>query len=176
MSSVVRIRVSLADRAGALGQAATVIGLHGGNILSIDVHGTDGSLAIDDLVVDFALEPAMEDLVADLAMAAATIVLHSEPSAPVDPLTAVLTALRFVPGHRPHLTEVLDVICPFTEWSTATGAPGPAPDGTVQIVVPMPGSDESLVGRRPAGMAFTATEWARVDAAAHLGASVGLTV
>jgi hypothetical protein len=80
----------LADRAGALAQAATVIGMYGGNIISIDVHRTDSDAAVDDLVVEFTGEPDLQDLRDDLAIdASATLVAH-EPAHPLDPVVAAL--------------------------------------------------------------------------------------
>jgi hypothetical protein len=84
----IRLRISLADRAGALAQAATIVGLHGGNIRSIDVHRTDDESAVDDLVVDFSKEPDMEDLGHDLATNAATALLSHQASHATDPVVA----------------------------------------------------------------------------------------
>jgi hypothetical protein len=88
MGHVVRLRISLADRAGALAQAATIIGLHGGNILSIDVHRSSGSSAVDDLVVDFSEEPNVDELRDDLAINAATTLLSQQASDATDPVVA----------------------------------------------------------------------------------------
>lgn len=88
MGHVIRLRISLTDRAGALAQAATVIGLHGGNIMSIDVHHTGEQSAVDDAVVDFASEPDIEDLRNDLAMNAATTLISHQASSATDPVVA----------------------------------------------------------------------------------------
>jgi hypothetical protein len=88
MGHVIRLRISLTDRAGALAQAANVIGLHGGNIMSIDVHHIDGQSAVDDVVVDFSSEPDTEDIRDDLAMNAATTLISHQASSAADPVVA----------------------------------------------------------------------------------------
>ena len=194
---VVRIRLSLADRAGALGQAATVIGLHGGNILSVDVHSTDGESAVDDLVVEFPVEPNAGELGTDLSMTAAATIIQMGPAHSVDVVTAVLAALRPraatgtgteadpVEEGRvgPELVEGLAAVCPATEWSVIDRAPG-QPDGAglaendprrLQLVIPVPGSTQALVGRRSTTMSFTSTELARIDAVVSLWADMNAT-
>jgi hypothetical protein len=88
VAHVIRLRISLTDRAGALGQVATLIGIHGGNILSIDVHRTGGESAVDDLVVDFSEEPDLQDLRDDLAMNAATSLMSYQATDAQDPVVA----------------------------------------------------------------------------------------
>jgi hypothetical protein len=85
---IIRLRISLTDRAGALGQVATIIGIHGGNILSIDVHRTGGESAVDDLVVEFSDEPDLQDLRDDLAMNAATSLVSYQATDAEDPVVA----------------------------------------------------------------------------------------
>ena len=89
MSHLWRLRVSLADRAGALGQAASIIGMHGGNIMSIDVHSHDGG-AIDDLVVEFANQPDLDELRYDLATSAGAELLGQDRAEAVDLVVATL--------------------------------------------------------------------------------------
>lgn len=93
MGHVTRLRIGLADRAGALAQAATVIGLHGGNILSIDVHRSDGPSAVDDLVVEFPDEPDLPEIERDLATDARTVVLDHGTTEPGDPVIAGIQML-----------------------------------------------------------------------------------
>lgn len=197
MSFVVRIRLSLADRAGTLGQAATVIGLHSGNILSVDVHSTDGESAVDDLVVEFPVEPNSSELGTDLSMTAAATIIQMGPAHSVDVVTAVLAALRPKAatgtgaeadpveegGVGPELVEGLAAVCPATEWSVVDRDPG-QPDGAgladndpgrSQLVVPIPGSTRALIGRRSTTMSFTATELARIDAVVSLWAGMRAT-
>lgn len=57
-----------------------MIGLHGGNILSIDVLSGGGDLAVDDLVVDFHGELDLGDLVDDLATNAGTTLMSIQPA------------------------------------------------------------------------------------------------
>jgi hypothetical protein len=99
MGHVIRLRISLADRAGALAQAATIIGLHGGNIMSIDVHRISGQSAVDDLVVDFPGEPDVEELRADLAINAATTLTSHQACTATDPVVASMRlAVKLVEG------------------------------------------------------------------------------
>lgn len=193
MTFVVRIRLSLADRAGALGQAATVIGLHAGNIVSVDVHSTDGASAVDDLVVEFPSEPSADELTSDLAMTAAATIVEMQEAQPVDLVTAVLDALQPGVGTGTRsgtdpvetvkvgaeLIDGLAVVCPSTEWSLVERAPE-EPEGPVvadsdksklQLVIPTPGSAWAIVARRPASVPFTATERARIDAVIRLWVS-----
>jgi hypothetical protein len=89
---VLRLRISVADRAGALAQAATVIGLHSGNILSIDVHRNSGNTAIDDLVVEFPDDIDLDDLSFDLVHLQVHVLSH-EPAEYHDPLEELLRRL-----------------------------------------------------------------------------------
>jgi hypothetical protein len=86
MPGVMRLRVALADRSGALAQVATVIGLHGGNIRSIDVHRGVEESAVDDLVVAFPVDPDLDAMRTDLAMNASARLLAVEPADAVDPV------------------------------------------------------------------------------------------
>jgi hypothetical protein len=91
---LLRLRITLADRAGALAQAATVIGLHGGNIVSIDVHRTDGPSGVNDLVVDFPHEPDIEGIGHDLAANAAAKLLDEQPMEAGDPVVNGFLMIR----------------------------------------------------------------------------------
>jgi hypothetical protein len=93
VGNVIRLRIQLADRAGALGQAATVIGVHGGNIVFIDIHRTEGEVAVDDLVVEFAEPPDFDELAHDLTTNATTSLLWHEPAEGEDPLIQGLLLL-----------------------------------------------------------------------------------
>jgi hypothetical protein len=125
VGQALKLRISLADRAGALGQAAAVIGLHGGNILSIDIHRTDGSAAVDDLVVDFAERPHLDELKHDLATNASAALLGERPAEPTDPVvTGLLVAKRLVEGsptdRDTSLAEVVAVLCSAPKvWVTS---------------------------------------------------------
>lgn len=112
MGNVVRLRIQLADRAGALGQAATVIGVHGGNIVSIDIHRTEGEFAVDDLVVDFAEPPDLDELAHDLTTNATTSLLSQEPAESEDPLVRGLLLLAAVtnPDGGTSLAEAIAAI------------------------------------------------------------------
>jgi hypothetical protein len=90
VGQLLRLRISLSNRAGALGQAATIVGLHGGNILSIDVHRTVGDMAVDDVVVQFSEEPDLHELGHDLATNAATSLMVYEATNAIDPVVESL--------------------------------------------------------------------------------------
>jgi len=79
VGTLVRLRISFADRPGALARVATVISEHDGNIVSVDVHHAEGTDVVDDLVVSFHREPDLDRLRRDLGReAAATVLSHEE--------------------------------------------------------------------------------------------------
>ena len=87
---LIRLRVSLADRPGALAGVATIIASRGGNITSVDVQRVDGEFVVDDLVVQFSEPPDVVLLRDDLAAnGAATVLSHQETQA-IDPIVASL--------------------------------------------------------------------------------------
>jgi hypothetical protein len=90
VSNPIRLRISLADRPGALAQVATVIARHGGNIISVDVQRVDAEHAVDDVVVDFEGEPDLEALRDDLAVEAAATVMSHQQAHGVDPVVGSL--------------------------------------------------------------------------------------
>jgi ACT domain len=90
VGQLIRLRISLADRAGALAQATTIIGLHGGNIVSVDVQRTRGDTAVDELIVEFSTEPEFGDLADDLFTHASVRLLSQHPARFTDPIEAVL--------------------------------------------------------------------------------------
>jgi hypothetical protein len=90
MGQLIRLRISLADRAGALAQAATIIGLHGGNIVSVDVQRTGSDVAVDELIVEFPSEPELTDLGDDLLTHASVHLISRRPAEYADPIEAVL--------------------------------------------------------------------------------------
>jgi hypothetical protein len=122
-----RLRISLADRAGALAQASTVIGLHGGNIVSIDVHRTEGPSAVDDLIVEFPDEPDMGDIGQDLAAHAATELLDHQLMEPSDPVvTAFIMARnlfdRLATDSDDSLADAITTLCHSSSvWVTDEG-------------------------------------------------------
>jgi hypothetical protein len=87
---LIRLRVALADRPGALAQVATIIAGHSGNITSVDVQRVDAESAVDDLVVEFAEEPDLNALRTDIATnGGATVMSHQETQA-ADPIAGSL--------------------------------------------------------------------------------------
>ena len=90
VGKLIRLRISLPDRPGALGEVATIIAGHGGNITSVDVQFVDAESAVDDLVVEFSMDPDLLQLRDDLAShGAATVMSHQEAYA-ADPIVATL--------------------------------------------------------------------------------------
>jgi 23S rRNA U2552 (ribose-2'-O)-methylase RlmE/FtsJ len=93
MGNLVRLRISLADRPGALAKVAAIIADHGGNITSVDVQRVDDESAVDDLVVDFADEPDLDNLRSDLVTNGAAVVMSHQQNQTVDPFVASLRRL-----------------------------------------------------------------------------------
>jgi hypothetical protein len=93
MGNLVRLRISVPDRPGALARVAAIIAGHGGNITSVDVQQVDEEFAVDDLVVDFCDEPDLEHLRNDLVTDGAAVVMSHQQSEMVDPLVASLRRL-----------------------------------------------------------------------------------
>ena len=93
MGHLIRLRISLADRPGALAKVATIIAGYGGNITSVDVQQVDDELAVDDLVVDFSQEPDLDDLRNDLVTQGTAVVMSHQQNQTVDPLVASLRRL-----------------------------------------------------------------------------------
>ncbi|MGH8920730.1 MAG: ACT domain-containing protein, partial [Actinomycetes bacterium] len=88
--ALVRLRLSLPDRPGALARAAAVVAEHGGNITAVDVHHSGVLSATADLTVDFPAAPDLNGLRDALAEGgAATLVSHQEARL-VDPVVAAL--------------------------------------------------------------------------------------
>jgi hypothetical protein len=163
------MRISLADRAGALAQAATVIGMHGGNILSIDVHAIGGPSAVDDLVVDFASEPSWDDLRADLfANASTSLIGHVEAQSTDPVVTSLELAASLLAGDLERLAEACRVLC-FASDAWAGGAEAETAAG-LAVAVGDTGTYVHLL--RPAEFEYTPTEVARVEAL--IGVYLGL--
>jgi hypothetical protein len=90
MTTLVRLRVALPDKPGALGRLASVIADLGGNITAVDVHRSGVLSAIDDLTVEFPEEPDMGRLSDVLQRNGAATLLSHQVTQPVDPVVAVL--------------------------------------------------------------------------------------
>jgi hypothetical protein len=90
MPTLVRLRVALPDKPGALGRLASVIADLGGNITAVDVHRSGVLSAIDDLTVEFPEEPDMGRLSDVLARNGAATLLSHQLTQPVDPVVAAL--------------------------------------------------------------------------------------
>jgi ACT domain len=88
---LVRLRVALADRPGSLAAVAGIIGEHGGNIVSVDVHRSGVVSAIDDLVVEFTDGHDLQGLRNDLIASGAATLLSHQAAHAVDPIVSTLT-------------------------------------------------------------------------------------
>jgi hypothetical protein len=89
-----RLRIELPDRPGALAGVTRAIADSDANIVSIDVHEVDGDTAVDEIVVDVALEWAPRTLAAALAESGMGTLLSSRRVTTVeDPLVSVLRSL-----------------------------------------------------------------------------------
>lgn len=94
MTSLVRLRIALADQPGALAHVASVIAAHGGNITALDVHraapAAGAKQVVDDVIVDFADPPDLDRLRGDVAATGAGTLLSHQAAQPLDPVVAVL--------------------------------------------------------------------------------------
>ena len=89
-----RLRIELPDRPGALAGVTRAIADSDANIVSIDVHEVDGDTAVDEIVVDVALDWAPRTLAAALAESRMGTLLSSRRVTTVeDPLVSVLRSL-----------------------------------------------------------------------------------
>ncbi len=100
MGTLVRLRVALADRPGSLGAVAAIIGEHGGNIVSVDVHRSGVVSAVDDLVVEFPDDNDMQGLRNDLMASGAATLLSHQAAYAVDPIVGALTRASEMIGAR----------------------------------------------------------------------------
>jgi len=87
---LVRLRISIPDRPGALARVATIIASHGGNITSIDVQHASADLAVDELLVDFPEEPDAPRMREDLARDGETALVSQQLTERIDPIVASL--------------------------------------------------------------------------------------
>jgi len=87
---LVRMRISLADRPGALAQVGLVMADHGGNIVSVDVHQAGVVSAIDDLLVEFPDDADLAALRNDLTASGVATVLSHQEAQREDPIVATL--------------------------------------------------------------------------------------
>jgi predicted amino acid-binding ACT domain protein len=95
---LLRLRISIPDRPGALARVATIIASHGGNITSIDVQQATAALAVDELLVEFSDEPDAASLREELAKDGETVLVSQQLTERVDPIVASLR----------HVSELLE--------------------------------------------------------------------
>jgi predicted amino acid-binding ACT domain protein len=87
---LLRLRISMPDRPGALARVATIIASHGGNITSIDAQHANSQYAVDELLVDFSGEPDLTRLREDLAVDGDTLLVSQQVADGVDPIVSSL--------------------------------------------------------------------------------------
>ena len=87
---MVGLRVALSDRPGALMRLAATIAEHGGNIVSIDVHHSGDTAAVDDLTIDFPDDGDFDRLRHELHANGAGSVISHWTTRPGDPVVAAL--------------------------------------------------------------------------------------
>ena len=87
---MLRLRISMPDRPGALARVATIIASHGGNITSIDAQHANSQYAVDELLVDFTGEPDLTRLREDLAVDGDTLLVSQQVADGVDPIVSSL--------------------------------------------------------------------------------------
>jgi ACT domain len=76
-----RIRVELPNRPGALASVASIIGSHGGNVVSVDIHEVEGQQAVDEIIVMLPPDWTPTELAADLLRHDAGTLLSSTSAA-----------------------------------------------------------------------------------------------
>jgi predicted amino acid-binding ACT domain protein len=101
MGALVRLRIALADRPGALARVAALIAEHGGNIISVDVHRAGVVSAVDDLVVEFPEDADMVSLRNDLTASGAATLLSQQDAHTADPIAGTLLRAADMIGARP---------------------------------------------------------------------------
>ena len=101
-----RLRIELPDRPGALAGVTRAIADSNANIVSVDVHEVDGETAVDEIVVDVALDWAPRSLAAALAASGMGTLLSSRRVTTVeDPLVSVLRSLAKMLAKEPGAFE-----------------------------------------------------------------------
>jgi hypothetical protein len=101
-----RLRIELPDRPGALAGVTRAIADSDANIVSVDVHEVDGETAVDEIVVDVALDWAPRSLAAALAASGMGSLLSSRRVSTVeDPLVSVLRSLAKMLANEPGAFE-----------------------------------------------------------------------
>ena len=92
MATVVRLRIALADRPGALARVAAVVAQRGGNLLTVDVHHSGFVSAVDDMIVEFSDQCDLTALRNELTASGGETVI-CEPAA-AEPVDIVVDAFR----------------------------------------------------------------------------------
>lgn len=105
MRTIVGLRVALSDRPGALMRLAATIAEHGGNIVSIDVHQSGGTAAVDDLTIDFPDDGDFDRLRHELHANGAGSVLSHWNTRPVDPVLSALGHVAELIAQPPDPTD-----------------------------------------------------------------------
>ena len=101
MGALIRLRIALADRPGALARVAAIIADHDGNITSVYVHRTGVGGAVDDLVCEFPDGANMAPLRHDLTASGAATLLSHQAAHAVDPIVSALQRAAQMISTRP---------------------------------------------------------------------------
>jgi hypothetical protein len=114
--SLVRLRIELDDRPGALAGIAAAIAGHDGNITAIDMLEADGGRVIDEITIDVPGDLDLARLRSEIAGVSNSRVLSHQRAEVVDPIVRVLrrlaTALDRLPdGQGEELAQGVADLC-----------------------------------------------------------------
>ena len=90
---MLRLRISIPDRPGAVARVATIIASHGGNITSVDVQQADAGFAVDELLVEFSDAPNAAGLREELAEDGQTVLISQQLTESIDPIVVSLRSV-----------------------------------------------------------------------------------
>jgi hypothetical protein len=90
MSQLLRLRIELPDRPGALAHVASVLGRRGGNVAAVDIHELEGDAAVDEIVIEVPDDWEPSALADDLSAAGATLLSAAPERELRDPIVTAL--------------------------------------------------------------------------------------
>ena len=138
---LVRVRLVVPDRPGALGQVASAIGTAGADVVQVEVIGSENGRAVDDVHLQVRDTAHLDRVVTELAAAAGVSVegvLHSPP--PVTGHAELELVARLVAQPDRALRTLVDgaPAAIGAAWAALLGATGSRPLDVVDTVV-LPG-------------------------------------
>jgi hypothetical protein len=138
---LVRVRLVVPDRPGALGQVASAIGAAGADVVQVEVIGSENGRAVDDVHVQVRDTSHLERVVAELTATAGVDVegvLHSPP--PVTGHAELELVARLVAQPERALRTLVDgaPAAVGAAWAALLGATGNQPLDVVDTLV-LPG-------------------------------------